>query len=83
MSKRAIFISFQDTRRGAFARGFWKGLASPLTLYIDHDMPKEACPLAFRPLKRQSASPMSDWVKVGDQLREAARKDRELSEAGG
>lgn len=59
-------------------RGFWKGLAAPLMLFTTFDLPAQAQPQQFQPLtRRASGGVASDWVKVGQQIRHAAKKERD------
>ena len=71
-------VNLSDTGRAAFTRGFWKGMAAPLMLFSVFDLPTHAAPPNFSELpKRDSGNQAADWIKVGDQLRAAAKKDRE------
>ena len=63
--------------RAALARGFWRGLAAPASLYEAHDIPGAEQLIKFVPLPRRSGPPLSDWERVGADLREAARKVRD------
>lgn len=70
-------INLSDTKKAAFTRGFWKGMAAPLMLFSVFDLPAQAAPPGFSELpKRNLGDQSGDWVKVGNQLREAAKKDR-------
>lgn len=72
----AYSFSPVDTKRAAFARGFWKGMAAPLVLFSNFNLPPEAAPVEYRPLQRRVPESASDWVRVGDELRRAAAEDR-------
>jgi hypothetical protein len=72
----------EDSKRAAFARGFWKGLAAPLVLFSNFNIPEQGLPGEFRPLPRRAPATGSDWVRVGDELRSALKKHKE-SEARG
>ena len=65
-----------SSRRAAFARGFWKGMAAPLMLFSSVDLPASAQPMGFQPLKRRARPENLDWVRVGNQLRAAAANHR-------
>lgn len=75
----AEIINPTDSRRVAFARGFWKGMAAPLMLFAGFDLPAQAQPVVFQPLQRRPSPPTSDWVRVGDALRAAVAKERASS----
>lgn len=64
------------SKKNAFVRGFWKGMAAPLFLFSAFDLPVQAQPTAFQPLQRRPRSDQSDWVRVGESLRLAAAKQR-------
>lgn len=68
-------INFRDTKRQAFLRGFWKGLAAPLMIYSASEMPPEAVVTA-QALPNLQPLQDSDWVRVGNALREAAARER-------
>lgn len=68
-------IDLHVTRRAAFMRGFWKGLAAPMMLFTSYTLPAEAQPAEFTPLARRPA-PASDWVRVGEALRAALARER-------
>lgn len=72
MSKHA---SPANSRRSAFVRGFWKGMAAPMMLFGSISIPAEARPLEFQPLPRRQ-SPSTDWARVGQQLRAALKQHR-------
>ncbi len=64
-----------QVRRGAFARGFWRGLAAPLMLYSGNALPAELRDYKFKPLEPMARGDVgSDWKRVGDALRGAACK---------
>ena len=69
-------INLSDSKRAAFTRGFWKGLAAPLMLYSSFELPPEAIAHEFRELPRRAANQTSDWIRVGDALRKAAEEDK-------
>jgi hypothetical protein len=73
----ASIVNLDDTKRAAFVRGFWKGMAAPLMLFSSFSMPHQAAPLEYRPLPRRPDVARSDWARVGDQLRAAAEKVRD------
>lgn len=68
-------INLKDTKRQAFLRGFWKGLAAPLMLYSVSEMPPEAL-VSAQSLPQRQLPKESDWVRVGNALRQAAETDR-------
>lgn len=70
-------VNLTATKRAAFARGFWKGMAAPLMLFSTFDLPEQAAGPTFSELPKRASDQTSDWVKVGDALRTAAKKDRE------
>lgn len=70
-------VNMSDTKKEAFARGFWKGMAAPLMLFSTFDLSDQQAEQTFRELPKHSGSLSSDWVKVGNALRSAAKKDRE------
>jgi hypothetical protein len=70
-------IDLTTTQRKALLQGFWKGLAAPLMLFGSHSLPVQAQPGEFQPLPDRMSSPAQDWVRVGNSLRDAAKKDRE------
>ncbi len=76
----SLVVDLTTSKKHAFVRGFWKGLAAPMMLFSTSALPADAQVLDFRPLPRRPAPVASDWVRVGDGLREALRKERE---AGG
>jgi hypothetical protein len=65
------------TRKAAFTRGLLKGLAAPLAVFSSSEFPAEAAVPDFKPLQRKVAPSASDWVRVGDALRAAAKKSRD------
>lgn len=69
-------INPTDTKRTAFVRGFWKGMAAPMMLFSAFELPAQAQPIAFQPLRRRPVQHASDWVRVGDALRAAVAKER-------
>ncbi len=73
----ASLINPTDSRKTAFVRGFWKGMAAPLVLFSSFDLPAQAVPMTFRPLERRAHNPASDWIRAGQSLRQAAKKIRE------
>ena len=70
-------VNLSDTKKAAFTRGFWKGMAAPLMLFSTFDLSAHGVEQTFRALPKRSDAPASDWVRVGDALRTAAQKDRE------
>jgi hypothetical protein len=68
-------INLKDSKRQAFVRGFWKGLAAPFLLYSVSSIPDEAI-VKLQPLPDRDKQAKSDWVRVGDELRKAAAEDR-------
>lgn len=72
-------IDLTTTPRKAFFHGFWKGLAAPLMLFGSHSLPAQAQPGEFQPLPNRMTSPAQDWIRVGNSLRDAAKKERESS----
>ena len=64
------------TKKDAFIRGFWKGMAAPMMLFGSFSLPAEARPIEFQPLPRRQAPEMSDWARVGQQLRSALKQYR-------
>ena len=70
-------VNMSDTRKAAFARGFWKGMAAPLVLFSTFDLPAQCTGPTLSELPKRTDDPSSDWVRVGDALRAAAKKDRE------
>lgn len=72
-----IHINIITTPRKAFFQGFWKGMAAPLMLFSSHALPAQAQPGEFQPLPNRVTSPALDWVRVGNSLRDAAKKERE------
>jgi hypothetical protein len=76
---RAIMtnIDLTTTPRKALLQGFWKGLAAPLMLFGSHSLPAQAQPGEFQPLPNRMSSQALDWVRVGNSLRAAAKRDRE------
>ncbi|MDP1650057.1 MAG: hypothetical protein Q8M01_17905 [Rubrivivax sp.] len=71
-------VNMSDTKKAAFARGFWKGMAAPLMLFSAFDLSAQQAQQTFRELpKRASGGQTSDWVRVGEALRTAAKKVRE------
>lgn len=79
-AEMSLVVNLNDTKKRAFVRGFWKGLAAPVMLFSTSALPAEARAMDFQPLPRRPSPAASDWVRVGDNLREALRKQRE---AGG
>lgn len=69
-------VNLSDTKKTAFTRGFWKGMAAPLMLFSSLDVSAQQ-QVQFQALPRRQASPYSDWVKVGNALRDAIKKDCE------
>lgn len=65
-----------NTRRTAFVRGFWKGMAAPVMLFGSISLPAEARPLEFQPLPRRPVPESSDWSRVGQHLRAALKQYR-------
>lgn len=70
-------IDLSDSKKTAFARGFWKGMAAPLSLYSPVERSGEQGLQSFRALPRRSSGQASDWVNVGNALRAAAKRERE------
>jgi hypothetical protein len=70
-------IDLTTTPRKALLQGFWKGLAAPLMLFGSHSLPAQAQPGEFQPLPNRMSSQALDWVRVGNALRAAAKRDRE------
>lgn len=71
-------VNMSDTKKAAFARGFWKGMAAPLMLFSTFDAStQQPVEQTFRELPRHAGDLASDWVKVGNALRAAAKRDRE------
>lgn len=59
----------------AFVRGFWCGLASPLTLYTSKVLPAELQDYDFKPLPPMNRGSLrGDWQRVGDALRSASER---------
>jgi hypothetical protein len=73
----STFGLFSPVGRRALARGFWRGLVAPASLYEAHDIPGAEQSIKFVPLPRRSGPPLSDWERVGADLREAARNVRD------
>jgi hypothetical protein len=71
-------VNLSDTKKAAFTRGFWKGMAAPLMLFSTFDASAQPVEQTFRDLPRRAPDAASDWVKVGNALRAAAKKDREF-----
>ena len=73
----AAIIDLKQTKRQAFARGVVKGLAAPLMLYSNFTLPPEVQEKSkFEPLPERKSEQSSDWVRVGDYLRSAAKAQR-------
>lgn len=64
-------IDLKSTRRKAFARGLWRGLAAPLMIYSVHEIPEEAEPKIIHVVNpaAQTDGIRGDWRRVGKQLR--------------
>lgn len=69
-------VDLKSTRKTAFVRGFWKGMAAPVMLFSSSALPAEAQPIEYKPLERPPAPPASDWVRVGQGLRAALIEQR-------
>ena len=76
MEPNAFWMLSKPSRQ-SLSRGFWRGLAAPALLYEPHNMTAPLQPITVVPLPRRVGSPMSDWERVGADLREAARKVRD------
>jgi hypothetical protein len=72
-----LIVNLKDTKKAAFIRGFWKGMAAPLMLYGTFDLPEQLKNRSFQELPKRLSSHGSDWVKVGNALRAAAKKAHE------
>lgn len=70
-------VNLTDTKKAAFSRGLWKGMAAPLMLFSAFDLSAQRVEQTFRELPKRVGEPSSDWLKVGNALRAAAKKDRE------
>lgn len=70
-------VNLSDTKKAAFARGFWKGMAAPLMLFSAFDVSDQQVEQTFKALPKRPGGQASDWVKVGNALRAASKKDRE------
>jgi hypothetical protein len=68
-------INLKDSKRQAFLRGFWKGLAAPVMLYSVGHLPAEAT-VSAQELPKRAQRSGSDWVRVGDALRKAAAEEQ-------
>lgn len=73
----STLIDPTSSKKAAFVRGFWKGMAAPLVLFSSFDLPAQARPLTFQPLQRRPMADQSEWARVGQSLREAAAKYRQ------
>ena len=69
-------VDLSDSKKIAFARGFWKGMAAPLMLFSSFELSAQQ-QQTFQALPRRPSSQSSDWVKVGNALRDAAKRDYE------
>jgi hypothetical protein len=70
-------LRFDQAPRQAFIRGFVKGLAAPLSLYIGHQAPKELLEVEFQPLPaRQRGDLRDDWKAVGQDIASAFEQQR-------
>jgi hypothetical protein len=71
-------VCLSDSKKAAFSRGFWKGMAAPLMLFSTFDMSAQPVEQTFQELPNRASEEGSDWIRVGDALRMAAKQDREL-----
>ena len=72
-----IIVDPTSSKKAAFTRGFWKGMAAPLMLFSSFDVSAHLAPTTVQPLQRRPRDEASDWVRVGESLRTAAAKYRE------
>jgi hypothetical protein len=66
-------VDLTCSKREAFAAGFWRGLASPLTMYSTLALPASVVPKVqevINPALR-SGGVGGSWKRVGDHLRTA------------
>lgn len=69
-------------RRAAFVRGFWSGLAGPVSLFAE---PRHVEPakIEIKKLHRSIANPTeamhSDWAQVGADLYAAIKKQKQAT----
>lgn len=70
-----FLINFHHTRRQAFSRGFLKGLAAPVMLYhFENVEATSQVPYVVPPNVQASDALHSDWSKVGQAIKSAAKK---------
>ncbi len=67
----------RESTRAAFVRGVWLGLAGPSLLYSGHEALAQLKAAEFVPLPKRQASAASDWARVGNELRAAAKTLRQ------
>lgn len=82
----ALLVDIKHSRKRAFIRGFWRGLAGPLMLFAHTSVP--ALP-KIEPIKlpARMRDPMggiaSDWEKIGGDLKSAVRRHEQKNKKSG
>ena len=74
---QAMFPNSSDSKKRAFVRGLWRGMASPVVLFSTVALPAAAEPAAFEPLPTRGVKTMADdWKRVGQYLTQASGSAR-------
>lgn len=70
-----VRIDLKASRRTAFARGFWRGLAAPIMIYTAaSQLPEDAIPrVQDVPNPASKDGIRSDWKRVGLHIKDAVK----------
>lgn len=70
-----MVLDFEQDKKRAMVRGFWRGLAAPASLFTVHEAP--AAPkvgLVVPPTRDVPTALNGDWKRVGDSIRVAIER---------
>jgi hypothetical protein len=79
-----FLIDFAADPKEAFAKGFMRGLAAPVTLFVRHEVPAlpgvqmVEPPAAGREI---AAALASDWVRIGESMHRAVHRHEQGQQA--
>ena len=71
----SVVLDFEQDKKAALARGFWRGMAAPVSLFAAHDAPADPKVDLVTPPTRDVASSLNgDWARVGESILVAVQR---------
>lgn len=70
-----MVLDFEQDKKAAMVRGFWRGMAAPVSLFAAHDAPAAPKVDLVTPPTRDVATALNgDWARVGDSILVAVQR---------